>query len=183
MDGAGAGEKVRRPCAGIVPAPAWHESGIRVVRQCDAPQFLVDHMRTFLAVALLLTSYSFAPTPAVAQRGCPPTDQQSERRVRSLLSLPNLAQSNVDMGSASRDSVKPLRTESDRALCGKLWEAVEAQPRRAPERYTFAFYRSGDRYFVTLTPPPVPPGRAMLRHDNAVEVYDREFRLLARFGI
>ena len=87
------------------------------------------------------------------------------------------------MGSASRDSVQPLRTESDRAVCGRLWDAVEAQPRTAPERYTFAFHRSGDRYFVTLTPPPVPPGRAMLRHDDAVEVYDRDFRLLARFGI
>jgi hypothetical protein len=87
------------------------------------------------------------------------------------------------MGSATRDSVKPLRAESDRVVCGRLWKVVEAQPRRAPERYTFAFHRSGDRYFVTLTPPPVPPGRAVLRHDQAVEVYDRDFTLLARFGI
>jgi hypothetical protein len=140
-------------------------------------------MKTLLAGALLLTSYSLAPASARAQRACPPTTQQSELRVRNLLSLPNLAQSEVDMGSASRDSVKPLRTKSDRAVCGTLWSAVEAQPRRAPERYTFAFHRSGDRYFVTLTPPPVPQGRAVLRHDQAVEVYDRRFRLLARFGI
>lgn len=140
-------------------------------------------MRTFLAAALLLTSYLLAPASALAQRACAPTTQESERRVRSLLSLPNLAQSNVDLGSATRDSVKPLRTQSDRAVCGALWKLVEAQSDWVRGRYTFAFYRSGDRYFVTLTPPPVPPGRAMLRHDHAVEVYDREFRLLARFGI
>ncbi len=140
-------------------------------------------MKAFLAAALLLVSYSLAPAAALAQRACPPTDQQSERRVRSLLSLPYLAESKVDMGSASPDSVRPLRTEGDRALCGKLWGAVEAQPRGARERYTFAFHRSGDRYFVTLTPPPLPPGRVMLRHDDAVEVYDRAFRLLERFGI
>jgi hypothetical protein len=183
VDGGGACEKVRRPCAGIVPAPAWHESGIRVVRQCDASRFPVDHMRTFLVAALLLISCFLAPMPTSAQRACPPTTQQSERRVRNLLSLPNLAQSNVDMGSASRDSVKPLRTESDGTVCGALWKLVEAQSDRVRGRYTFAFYRSVDRYFVTLTPPPVPPGRAMLRHDDVVEVYDRDFRLLARFGI
>jgi hypothetical protein len=94
-----------------------------------------------------------------------------------------LAQSKVDIGSASRDSVQPLRTEDDRVVCGTLWNAVEAQSRRARRRYAFAFHRSGDRYFVTLTPPPVPPGRAVLRHDHAVEVYDRDFRFLARFGI
>lgn len=140
-------------------------------------------MKAFLAAALLLASYSLAPAAAVAQRACPPTTQESALRVRNLLSLPNLAQSKVDMGSASGDSVRPLRTEGDRAVCGTLWDAVEAQSRRARGRYTFAFHRSGDRYFVTLTPPPVPQGPAVLRHDEAVEVYDRDFRLLARFGI
>lgn len=140
-------------------------------------------MKTLLAAALLLASFSLAPASALAQRACPPTTQQSERRVRNLLSLPYLAESKVDMGSASRDSVRPLRTEGDRVVCGKLWGAVEAQSRGAPRRYTFAFHRSGDRYFVTLTPPPLPPGRAVLRHDHALEVYDHDFRLLERFGI
>lgn len=140
-------------------------------------------MKTLLAAALLLASCSLRPASTSAPRACPPTTQQSESRVRNLLSLPNLAQSKADMGSASRDSVQPLRTESDGTVCGALQRLVESQPGRVRGRYTFAFYRSGDRYFVTLTLPQVPQGRAMLRHDKAVEVYDREFRLLARFGI
>jgi len=140
-------------------------------------------MRTLFAAALLVTTYLLAPASVLAQRGCPPSTRQSELRVQHLLSLPNLAESHVDMGSASRGSVQPLRTESDAAVCGALWKVVEAQSGRVRGRYTFAFHRSGDRYFVTLTPPPVPQGRAVLRHDQAVEVYDRDFRLLARFGI
>jgi len=140
-------------------------------------------MKSLLAATLLLTSCSLRPASTSAPRACPPTTPQSELRVRNLLSLPELAQSKVDMGSASRDSVQPLRTESDGMVCGALWRLVESQSGRVRGRYTFAFYRSGDRYFVTLTPPPVPPGRAVLRHDQAVEVYDRDFRFLARFGI
>jgi hypothetical protein len=140
-------------------------------------------MGMLLSAALALSSYSFALTSEPADRACPSTNPQSELRVQNLLSLPNLAQSNVNLGSASRSSVQPLRSENDRAVCGTLWDAVEAQSGRVGGRYAFAFYRSGDRYFVTLTPPPIPSGRAVLRHDQAVEVYDREFRFLGRFGI
>jgi hypothetical protein len=87
------------------------------------------------------------------------------------------------MGSASTSSVQALRGNPDDAACQSLRSAVDAQPGRTPGYYSFAFYRSGDRYFVVLTPPAMPAGKVVLRHEHAVEVYDRDFRFLARFGI
>ena len=140
-------------------------------------------MRTLLFAAILLGLPAPGQAQGSSEPGCPPTAAAGQSRVHDLLSLPYLAESSVNMGSASGDSVVPLDGEENLATCRTMWSAVNAQARRARGYYSFAFYQSGDRYFVVLTPPPPPPGKVMLRHVHAIEVYDQDFQFLARFGM
>lgn len=133
--------------------------------------------------AILGIALHLAAVPAHAQAGCPAPDPQAESRVTNFLSHPQIAELRrvADLGSSSVSEVHALAGESDRETCVALRRAVASSGRRSNAGDRVAFYRSGDRYFVPITPPR-PTDRIRIGEHSVIEVYDMEYRLIARFS-
>jgi hypothetical protein len=138
-------------------------------------------MTNFLA-AILGVALHLAPAAPV-QSGCPAPDAQAESRVTNFLSLPQLAELRkfADLGSASASDVHALGGERDRETCVALLRAVAGSGRRSNAGDRVAFYRSGDRYLVPITPRR-PTDRIRIGEHSVIEVYDTQYRLVARFS-
>lgn len=137
-----------------------------------------------MITAMLGIVLHLAPaTPAHHQAECPTPDSEAQSRVTSFLSLPQLADLRqvADLGSASSSNVRVLADDMDRATCGALRRAVASSGRQATSGDRLAFFRSGDRYFVPITPPR-PTDRVRLGEYSVIEVYDAQYRFIARFS-
>lgn len=121
--------------------------------------------------------------PGYQRDGCPAPDVESQSRVTNFLSLTQLADLRkvADLGSASSSDVRVLANEMDRVTCVALWRAVASSGRQTAAGDRVAFYRSGDRYFVPITPP-LPIDRIRLGEHSVIEVYDTQYRFIARFS-
>jgi hypothetical protein len=140
-------------------------------------------MDVFLAAVLTLGLHV---APAGAEHnpgGCPAPEAQAESRVSNFLSLPQLPELRqvADLGTSSASDVRALAGDQDREVCVALWRAVASSGRRASAGDRVAFYRSGDRYFVPITPRR-PTDRIRIGEHSMIEVYDREYRFIARFS-
>lgn len=146
-------------------------------------------MNAFLAAALsVVLQLAPAAVQAQAQAGCPASEPRLESRVATFLSLPHLDElrkAGLDLGSASAADVHALSGEADREACVALRRAMASSGRRPEPGERLAFYRSRDRYFVPIAPVPRPrpPGVTIrLGYDSFLEVYDSEFRFVARLS-
>jgi hypothetical protein len=140
-------------------------------------------MDAFLT-AILALALQLGPTAsAEGQAGCPVPEPQVQSRVTHFLSLPHLAELRkvADLGSSSASDVHALAGEADRPACVALRRAIASSGRGLTAGDQVAFYRSGDRYFVPITPRP-PTDRIRLGEHSVIEVYDREYRFIARFS-
>jgi hypothetical protein len=140
-------------------------------------------MRAFPTVILAVALLVAPAIPAHAQAGCPAPEPQAESRVTNFLSLPQLAELRkvADLGSASASDVHALAGEPDHERCAALRRAVASSGRRSNAGDRVAFYRSGDRYFVAITPRR-PADRIRIGEHSMIEVYDTEYRLVGRFS-
>ena len=140
-------------------------------------------MDAFLTAILGVALYLAPTVSAHAQAGCPAPEPQAEARVTNFLSLPHLSELRkvTDLGSSSASDVHALAGERDRETCAALRRAVAASGRRSDAGDRVAFYRSGDRYFVPITPRR-PTDRIRIGEHSVIEVYDTEYRLVARFS-
>lgn len=140
-------------------------------------------MDAFLAAILGIALHLTPAAPASVQASCPAPEAQAESRVTNLLSLPQLAELRkvTDLGTASASDVNALAGEPDRETCVALWRAMASSGRRSNAGDRVAFYRSGDRYFVPITPRR-PTDRIRIGEHSMIEVYDRQYRLVARFS-
>lgn len=137
-----------------------------------------------LLTAILGVALHLAPAaPAYAQAGCPASEAQDETRVTGFLSHPRIAELRriVDLGASSASDVRALAGEPDRETCVALRRAVASSGRPSTAGDRVAFYRSGDRYFVAITPRR-PTDRIRIGEYSVIEVYDTEYRLVARFS-
>lgn len=141
---------------------------------------------TSLVTAIL--ALALHPDPLAASRdqsACPAPEVRAERRVKNLLSLPRFpeATARFGLGTVSAAEMRPLTSEKDLATCRALWSAVQSQPRPLSAGDQVSFYRSGDTFFVPITPRrPAKPGTVRIGEYSMIEVYDREYRFVARFG-
>lgn len=140
-------------------------------------------MDAFLAAILGVALHLAPALPSYVQAGCPAPEAQAESRVTNFLSLPQLAELRkvADLGTASASDVHALAGETDRETCTALWRAITGSGRRPNAGDRVAFYRSGDRYFVPITPRR-PTDRIRIGEHSVIEVYDAEYRLVARFS-
>jgi hypothetical protein len=86
----------------------------------------------------------------------------------------------VDLGTASASTVRVLSGEADRATCDAIRSAI-ASRREYGADHSLSFFRSGNRYFVPITPPS-PADRIRIGEHSVVEVYDHRFQLIERIS-
>ena len=136
----------------------------------------------FTAIVTLVLQIA-PPAPAHRQAGCPVPEAQAESRVTHFLSLPQLPELRMvaDLGTSSASTVFALTGDRDRETCVALWRAIASSGRRASAGDRVAFYRSGDRYFVPITPRR-PTDRIRIGEHSVIEVYDSDYRFIARFS-
>lgn len=140
-------------------------------------------MDAFLAAILGVALHLAPAAPSYVQAGCPAPEAQAASRVTNFLSLPELPELRkiADLGAASASDVHALTGETDRETCVALWRAVAGSGRRSNAGDRVGFYRSGDRYFVPITPRR-PTDRIRIGEYSVIEVYDMQYRLIARFS-
>lgn len=139
-------------------------------------------MDAFITAVLTLVLQVAPPNAGHRQAGCPAPEAQAASRVTRFLSLPQLPELRevADLGTSSASDVHALAGDQDRETCVALWRAIASSGRRASAGDRVAFYRSGDRYFVPITPRR-PTDRIRIGEHSFIEVYDREYRFIARF--
>lgn len=140
-------------------------------------------MYTILTATLGLVLHLVPAAPPYVQAACPAPESHAESRVTNFLSLPQLAELRklADLGSASASDVQTLTGETDRETCVALRRAVAGSGRRSNAGDRIGFFRSGDRYFVPITPRR-PTDRIRIGEHSVIEVYDTQYRLIARFS-
>jgi hypothetical protein len=121
--------------------------------------------------------------PLPEQWECPAPNPRAQSRVVNFLSLPELAEFRkvADLGSASASTVRAVAGEGDEEACAALRRAIASSGRPSSPGEQLAFYRSGDRYFVPITPPR-PTDRIRLGEHSVIEVYDMRYQFVARFS-
>lgn len=118
-----------------------------------------------------------------SQRGCPAVERNAEVRVRNVLGSPLIAEirKHVDLGTADLGDVEVLRNPEHREICEGLWAALSDGEAPLGPSDAVSFYRSGNRYFVPIARR-APPGVIRLDGPSSLNVYDTEYRLIARLG-
>jgi hypothetical protein len=124
---------------------------------------------------------------ASRQDACPPEHGWAESSVRKFLSNPLLPElqerARFTVGTASVDDVRLLTSERDGEACGALWTAIRGNGTDLLPGDAITFYRSGGMYFVPIDRDSrtARPGVIQLDGNSSLDLYDAEFRLVARF--
>jgi hypothetical protein len=135
----------------------------------------------FLALALVPTT---GAAGGVVGEACPPPLPRAEARVQHLLRIPGIRDlpERFDLGTAAPEDLRVLTSTRDRDTCLALRQALRAAGTNLREGDAVSFFRSGNRYFAPITPGPGEPGVIRIGERGGIEVYDLQFRLMARFG-
>jgi hypothetical protein len=134
-------------------------------------------LSTAVAFGLQFASFS-APVVAGTCPGPVPEDSGRVANVITLLRTNPQLEGVADLGTATVSDVRALTDDRDRDACAALGRRVAETTRERHSGERMSFYRSGDRYFVTISPGE-QTGIAFTHH-SVVEVYDGEYHLIAR---
>jgi hypothetical protein len=144
-------------------------------------------MVDFLVLLVILESWRSAFAKEPEQLGsCPPAYRSSELRVYSFLTNPllplALERNGLDLGTASSEQIQLLTDAEDREICDALWTAIQASQTDLSPSDQLAFYRSGNRFFVAIrrSGRNARPGVTQLDGNSTLDLYDDEYRLIAR---